>query len=94
MLEKLVGLSKLTIHQCEELAKKYDGDTAFDLCGPLGRKRATWLDPHMGLFKIDGSDGFVMVKDFAFIPDIWCENLVPTDLDKPVESTLSGSGDK
>lgn len=79
MLEKLVGLDKMTIHQCEELAKKFDGKTEFDLCGPKGKKRAEWLDPWMGLFKIEGSDGFVMVSDFAFMSDLWCENLRPVE---------------
>ena len=77
-LELLVGLEKLTIHQCEELAKKVGYDSAtFDLCGPKGRKPCKWLDAYMGLFIIEGDKGFCMTRQFEFVPDIWCENLMP-----------------
>jgi hypothetical protein len=79
-LEELVGLEKATIHQCQELAKKfgYDG-TTFDLCGPKGKLKAKWLDAYMGLFEIEGQEGFSMTKQFEFIPDVWCENITPSE---------------
>lgn len=66
---------KITILQCEELAQEcaFDGST-FDLCGPTGRRKAKWLDAYMGLFEIEGINGFLMAKDFSFAPDVWCEN--------------------
>lgn len=74
--EAVVGLEKMTIHQCQELAKDIGFDKAtFDLCGPKGKLKAKWLDAYFGMFQIEGSDGFVMVKQFAFTPDVWCENL-------------------
>jgi hypothetical protein len=78
MMEKLVGLDKLTIHQCQDLAQKLDYDGAtFELCGPKGKKKATWLDAHFGLFQIEGSEGFMSVDQVAFAQNLWCENLMP-----------------
>ena len=75
-LEAIVGLEKLTINQCESLAKKMGFDkTTFDLCGPKGKLKAKWLDAYMGIFHIDGQEGFVMTRQFEFNPDVWCENL-------------------
>lgn len=85
MLEKLVGLEKMTIHQCQELAKKAGYDkTEFLLCGPKGKMKAKWLDAYFGMFQIEGSDGFVMVQQFAFNPDVWCESLEfsPSDIEE------------
>jgi len=87
MLEKLVGLQKMTIHQCQALAQKFTSDGAsFDLVGPKGRKPAKWLDAHMGFFQIDGSPGFVMVSQVEFARDLWCENLRPAE-SEPTEPT-------
>jgi hypothetical protein len=77
-LEALAGLERMTIHQCQRLTIKLDApDATFDLCGPKGKKPCKWLDVDMGLFQIDGQDGFCMVSDFEFMPNIWCENLLP-----------------
>lgn len=75
-LEAIVGLEKMTINQCQELAKDMDFDGAtFDLCGPKGKLPCKWLDAYMGLFVINGAEGFNMVSQFQFRPDVWCENL-------------------
>lgn len=36
---------------------------AFMALFPSGPRRCQWLDAYMGLVKIDGEDGFVMVRD-------------------------------
>ena len=75
-LETLVGLDKLSINQCESIAKKMGFDhMTFDLCGPKGKRKAKWLDAYMGLFQVEGSDGFMMTRQLEFQPDVWCENL-------------------
>ena len=82
-LEAIVGLEKLTIHQCEALAKDLsvvssggrENRVCFDLCGPKGKLPAHWLDPYMGLFQIDGEDGFMMTQQVEFAPHLWCENV-------------------
>jgi hypothetical protein len=82
MLENLVGLDKLSILQCQELAKDVGYDSAtFDLVGPNGVLKAKWLDAYFGLFEIqgEGSDGFLTVQQFQYIPDIYCINLMPKD---------------
>ena len=70
---------KFTIRECEALAKHLDAfdKMTFDLVGPTGRLSARWLDAYMGLFQIDGLDGFSMVSQFQYTPDIHCENLEP-----------------
>lgn len=78
MIEKILGLEKMNILQCQEAAQDIGFDSAtFDLVGPKGRIKAKWRDAYMGIFQLDGSDGFVMVRQFQFIPDIYCENLLP-----------------
>lgn len=73
--ESILGLNKMSILQCQELAKEMGFDKAtFDFCGPKGCLKAKWLDAYFGFFQIDGRDGFIMVNDIAFNPDIWCEN--------------------
>ena len=75
-LEASVGLEKLSIQQCESLVKKLGFDKAtFDLCGPKGKLKAKWLDAYMGIFQIEGQEGFSMTRQFEFHPDVWCENL-------------------
>ena len=77
MLEKLVGLEKMNILQCKEMAKDIGFDsTTFDLCGPIGRKKAKWLDAYFGIFEIEGVDGFLMASQFQYSPDVWCENVM------------------
>ena len=79
MIEKLIGFEKLSILQCQELAKKIGFDSAtFDLCGPKGEIPCRWLDAYMGIFVIkDKPDNFLMASQFQFNNDIWCENLMP-----------------
>jgi len=62
----------IDIFRAEREAQDLDGTVKFDLCGPLGRKSCTWLDPYMGLFQIDGDDGFLMTRDIP--PSLWVEN--------------------
>ena len=76
-LEAIVGLERMTINQCERLAKDLGTNATFDLCGPKGKIKAKWLDAYMGLFQIEGSEGFVMTRQFEMRPDVWCENLMP-----------------
>jgi len=79
MIEQLVGLEKMSIQQCESLAKKFDYDGAtFDLCGPKGKLKCKWLDAYMGIFQIEDSKGFNMTSQFEFNPNMWCENLMPS----------------
>ena len=41
---------------------------------PTGRRECQFLDAYMGLFKVDGLDGFVTVKQIdAQFPDLHCE---------------------
>jgi hypothetical protein len=80
MIEKILGLEKMSILQCQEAAKKFGFDSVtFDLCGPKGKVKAKWLDAYMGMFKIEGQDGFIISQQIQFSPDTWCENLMPTD---------------
>lgn len=78
-LEVITGLDKLTINQCQEMAKDLGDGATFDLCGPKGRKPCRWLDPYMGLFIIDDAKGFTMVSQIQFAADLWCENIMPRD---------------
>lgn len=79
-LEAIVGLKKMTIHQCQELAKDVGFDKAtFYLCGPKDRIKAKWLDAYFGLFQVDGDKGFVSVQQFQYNPDVWCEDLMPEE---------------
>ena len=78
MIAKILGIEKMSISQCQELAKKIGSNSAtFDLVGPNGRMKAKWLNAYMGLFTLEGRDGFIMVDQIQFIPDLYCENLLP-----------------
>lgn len=78
MIEKIMGIEKMTLPQCEELAKDVGFNSAtFDLVGPKGRFKAKWLDAYMGLFELEGQKGFIRAKDLMFATDLWCENLMP-----------------
>jgi len=79
MLEKIVGLKKMNILQCQELAKKIGFDSAtFDLCGPKGSVPCQWLDAYMGMFTtIADREHFMMTSQFQFNSDVWCINLMP-----------------
>lgn len=76
MLERLLGKDSVSILQCQDLAKNAGFDSMpFELHGPKGMKKAKWLDAYMGLFEIEGLEGFVHIKDFKYIADITCKNL-------------------
>ena len=78
MIEKLMNLDKVSILQCREIAKKHGFDSmTFDLVGPKGKLKAKWLDAYFGMFKVEGAEGFLMVKDFQFNNDLYCENITP-----------------
>ena len=77
-MEQLVGLEKMSIQQCESLAKDVGYDSAtFDLCGPKGKMKAKWLDAYFGFFQVEGSEGFMTVSQIQYAQDLWCENLQP-----------------
>jgi hypothetical protein len=76
-VEQLLGLPKMTIQQCQLVAKRLGFDTTtFDLCGPKGKLKAKWLDAHLGMFQTEDSKGFMMVNQWALAPDVWCENVM------------------
>jgi len=74
-IEKLFGIEKMNILQCEEFAKKSGqyNSMEFFLCGPKGKLKAKWLDAYYGFFQIEGQDGFLRAQEFAFNPTVWCE---------------------
>lgn len=75
-IETLMGLEKVSILQCEELAKDHGYNSmTFDIVGPSGSLQCKWLDAYMGMFQIIGKDGFLMTRDFQYAPDIYCKNL-------------------
>jgi hypothetical protein len=45
----------------------------FLLCGSKGKLKAKWLDSYLGLFQIEGEEGFMMAKDIMMRNDIYCE---------------------
>ena len=78
-LEVVTGNHRLSILQCEELAKEIGFDKmTFDLVGPKGKMKCKWIDAYFGMFQIiepgKESDGFIMSKQLMFSPDIYCEN--------------------
>jgi len=75
-LEILTGNEKLSILQCEAMAKEIGFDkTTFDLVGPTGRLKCKWLDAYMGMFHIIGERTFMVTKQIQYISDIHCENI-------------------
>jgi hypothetical protein len=77
-IEEIFGLEKMSVLQCQQAAKDIGFDKAtFTLVGPRGELKAKWLDAYMGLFEIEGQEGFLMVKEFQFMPDIYCKDLMP-----------------
>lgn len=75
-IENMMGLEKVSILQCEKIAKDRGFDSmTFEIVGPTGRLSCKWLDAYMGLFQIVGEEGFLMTKQFQYAPDIYCENL-------------------
>ena len=78
-LESLYGKDRLTINQCQEIAKNIGFSSAtFDLCGPKGKLPCVWVDAYMGLFSATEDKGkrLMMVSQVMF-SDAWCENLMP-----------------
>lgn len=78
-------LEKMSILQCQELAKKIGYDSAtFDLCGPNGRLHCNWRDAYMGIFQIKNDQKtYIMVSQIQLLmPVIWCENLMSKSLEK------------
>lgn len=66
----------MNINQCQELAKRMEGrHPTFDLVGPKGRLKATWLDVDLGFIAIEGEEGFIMAHDLMWVTDIHCEHL-------------------
>ena len=86
MIEKVFGIDKMNILQCQELAQDVGFDSAtFKLCGPKGEIKCKWLDAYFGMFATeDDPDHFLMVKQFQFSNDVWCKDLMPAN--KGVES--------
>lgn len=77
MVEKLLVLEKISVQQCQTIAKKIGFDsTTFDLCGPNGKKQCKWLDAYFGFFEEIGKEksGFMTVGQIEFT-DLWCENV-------------------
>lgn len=64
----------LNLYQCEEKAKAVGYDSMkFLAIFPNGPRECQWLDAYMGLFKIDGLDGFVTTRQIdEQIPDLIC----------------------
>lgn len=55
----------VTLKECEEYAIKNGFDSIkFRTEFPNGDFLCQWLDAYMGLFKVDGLNGFLMTKDF------------------------------
>lgn len=62
------------LHQEQRRAKSAGFDKAkFLALFPSGPRQCTWLDAYMGLFRIDGLEGFVAVNSIdAQLPDLQC----------------------
>jgi len=93
MLEKLVGLEKMNILQCQEMAKDVGFDsTTFDLCGPKGRLKAKWVEAYFGFFELEGREGVLMATQFQYSQDIWCENVMPANaqVNRPQKAATGG----
>lgn len=58
--------------EAEEYAKDNDefSNGRFVIEAPAGEIHCTWLDAYFGLFRIDGQEGFVSVRDMRkVLPD-------------------------
>lgn len=83
------GKEKFSIVECKDLAIKHDADGSleFDICGTKGRKRAQWVDAHLGVLKVEGVDSPVLsmhLEEEGF----WCENLTVPDPPEPDPTAL------
>lgn len=64
-----------SINDCQRLAIEsgaHDKAT-FELVGPAGRIKASWLDAYFGFVQLDGEEGFCMARNFD-VPYVHCEN--------------------
>jgi len=71
----------MNLYQCENKAKEVGYDSMeFMALFPAGPKKCKWLDAYMGLFQIDGIEGFVTTKQIdKQIPDLVCVPLLVED---------------
>lgn len=63
---------RMGLLEAEEYAKDNDqfSDGRFVIEAPAGDLHCTWLDAYFGLFRIDGTEGFVSVRDMRnILPD-------------------------
>lgn len=79
---------KMSLLECEELAKEMNEDDLwFKADFPAGTTDCQWLDPWMGLVKVDTPQlrgGFMTVQQLReMFPDLQCHTLQTR---KPVES--------
>ena len=67
----------MTLKDCEERAKEEGFDSMeFTAFFPAGPKKCVWLDAYMGLFRVEGLDGFVMVSQMEkMFPDLVCSTV-------------------
>lgn len=78
-LDVLTGNERISILQCQELAKKIGfNTTTFDLVGPTGKLKCKWIDAYYGIFEViepgQIKNGFI-AKEIMFVPDIYCDNV-------------------
>lgn len=79
MVEKALRLGgQVNILQCQQIAKRLGFDKVeFDLVGPTGTLHCKWRDAYLGMFDVEGyEETFFMAKDFAFLPDVVCKNIL------------------
>lgn len=64
----------MTLEQCRQEAIRMsylaDDKWVFEVNG----HKLTWIDPWLGLFTMDGQEGFMMASDFAGV-DMNCQNM-------------------
>lgn len=65
----------MNIYQAQKTAKRDGYDSAeFIAHFPAGPKECKWLDAYLGLFRVEGMDGFVTVNDIDdMFPDLLVE---------------------
>ncbi len=59
----------MNLGQLQHLAK-HGGPKKFKVVGPVGEKTGIWLDAWAGFLQFDGSEGFMMVRDFIMLNDL------------------------
>lgn len=76
-LEIMTGNTRLSILQCQDLAKDIGyNNLYFDLCGINGKIPCRWLDAFYGMFLTEDQEKgtFCNIEDIKYEP-LWCENL-------------------